>query len=125
MRNLKENSSNRRIDEQLVLSDEDKLKNLKAKLSDDLVRDLPDSSLSVLAATSINELTIARDVSITAINKVMSNRIPAADVENAKKRLEEELRYTSLSTNIKKLPLLLAGMPLFKMSSMTRRRREN
>ena len=48
-----------------------------------------------------DELTIARDLSITAINNVMSSRISANDVENAKKRVEEELKYTSLDNSLK------------------------
>ena len=72
------------------------------KLTDDVTKELPDSVLLELLLSTKDELTIARDLSITAINNVMSSRIPANDVENAKKRVEEELKYTSLDTLIKK-----------------------
>lgn len=81
--------------------EEEKLKNLKSKLSDTVAKDLSDSSLKILLSTSNDDLTIARDLSVTAINKVMSSRIPARNVENAKKEVEEELRYTSLGTGLK------------------------
>lgn len=81
--------------------EEEKLKNLKSKLSETVAKDLSDASLKTLLSTANDDLTIARDLSVTAINKVMSSRIPARSVENAKKEVEEELRYTSLGTGLK------------------------
>jgi len=96
------NSTQLSVEESVIKSSEgDKLKRLKGKLTDDLTKDLSDSVLTGLLTSSKDELTIARDLSITAINTVMSSRIPAKDVENAKKRLEEELKYTSLNTSLK------------------------
>ncbi len=85
----------------IKISEDEKLKRFKGKLTDDVTKNLPDSALTELLASSIDELTIARDLSITAINNVMSSRIPAQDVENAKKRVEEELKYTSLNSSLK------------------------
>ena len=64
------------------------------------MKDLSDSSLKAILSAG-DDLKIARDLSVTAINKVMSNRIPAQSVENAKKDVEEELRYTSLGADLK------------------------
>ena len=55
------------------------------KLTNDVTKELPDSVLLELLSSTKDELTIARDLSITAINNVMSSRISAKDVENAKK----------------------------------------
>ena len=71
------------------------------KLTNDVTKELPDSVLLELLMSTKDELTIARDLSITAINNVMSSRISANDVENAKKRVEEELKYTSLDNSLK------------------------
>ena len=85
-----------------IVPEDEKLKRFKVKLTNDVTKELPDSVLLELLLSTKDELTIARDLSITAINNVMSSRIPAHDVENAKKRVEEELKYTSLDTLIKK-----------------------
>jgi cyclic-di-AMP phosphodiesterase PgpH len=84
-----------------IVSEDEKLKRFKVKLSNDITNELPDSVLLELLLSTKDELTIARDLSITAINNVMNTRIPAHDVENAKKRVEEELKYTSLDTSLK------------------------
>lgn len=81
--------------------EENKLNSLKEKLSKPVVKELSDSTLKTLLSSSADDLQIARDLSVTAINKVMSNRIPARSVENAKKDVEEELRYTSLDEALK------------------------
>ena len=84
-----------------IVPEDEKLKRFKVKLSNDITNELPDSVLLELLLSTKDELTIARDLSITAINNVMNSRIPAHDVENAKKRVEEELKYTSLEPSLK------------------------
>ena len=87
--------------------EDNKLKSLKGKLSQSVVKDLSDSSLKAILSAAGDDLKIARDLSITAINKVMSNRIPAQSVENARKDVEEELRYTSLGADLKEATIEL------------------
>ena len=89
------------------LPESEKLKRLKMKLTNDLTKEFPDQVLADILLSSKDDLTIARDLSITAINNVMSSRIPAHDVENAKKRVEEELKYTSLDTPLKNATMQL------------------
>jgi cyclic-di-AMP phosphodiesterase PgpH len=84
-----------------IVPEEEKIKRIKVKLTNDVTKELPDSVLLELLMSTKDELTIARDLSITAINNVMSSRISANDVENAKKRVEEELKYTSLDNSLK------------------------
>jgi cyclic-di-AMP phosphodiesterase PgpH len=79
----------------------DKVVRLKAKLTDGVTKDLSDSVFSALVQSSSDELSIAKDLTVTAINNVMSKRIPADSVENVKKTVEEELRFTSLSGDLK------------------------
>ena len=84
-----------------IVPEDEKIKRFKVKLTNDVTKELPDSVLLELLLSTKDELTIARDLSITAINHVMSSRISANDVENAKKRVEEELKYTSLDNSLK------------------------
>ncbi|UAC47291.1 HD family phosphohydrolase [Bacillus aquiflavi] len=79
----------------------EKLKRLKAKLTENVAKDISDPVFLAILQASKDELSIAKDLTVTAINNMMSNRIPADEVENAKKRVEEELKYTSLSGNLK------------------------
>lgn len=74
---------------------------LKEKLTDDVTKDVSDSTFSNLMTSSKEELAIAKDLTITAINNVMKTSIPADEVENGKKRVEEELKYTSLSGGLR------------------------
>lgn len=79
----------------------EQLARLKNKMTENETKELSDSVFIALLKASDDELSIARDLTVTAINYVMSSRISQDDVENAKKRLEEELKYTSLSTEMK------------------------
>ncbi|WP_394233005.1 HD family phosphohydrolase [Niallia oryzisoli] len=89
------------LDEENPPSKDEKLKRVKDKLTADVTKDIPDSVLTSLVMSTRDELIIARDLSITAINMIMNNRIPTHEVENAKKKLEEELKYTDLNLELK------------------------
>ncbi|UII54917.1 HD family phosphohydrolase [Cytobacillus spongiae] len=82
-------------------SPSDMLTMLKGKLTENVTKEISDPVLSQLLQANKDELSIAKDLTVTAINNVMSTRIPADEVENAKKKLEEELKYTSLALNLK------------------------
>lgn len=88
-----------KITEPLAMSEQ--LSRLKGKLTISETKDLRDSVFQALLKSSKDELSIAKDLTVTAINNVMSTRISAENVENAKKRLEEELRFTSLNSELK------------------------
>lgn len=81
---------------------EDKLSMVKEKLTDDVTREVSDGVFLALLQAKEGELSIAKDLTVTAINKIMNNEIPAEQVENAKKRVEEELKFTSLNSDLKK-----------------------
>lgn len=87
---------------------EQQLESLKEKLTDDVIRDLSDVSLTALLKASQQELSIAKDIVVTAINQVMNTRIPASEVENAKRKVEEAIRYTSLRSELKNATIELA-----------------
>ncbi|MFE8695389.1 HD family phosphohydrolase [Cytobacillus sp. FJAT-53684] len=92
----------------------DKLSRMKEKLTEDVTKEISDQALLALVQASKNERSLAKDVTVTAINNVMSNRIPADEVENAKKRLEEELKYTSLNTNLKAAAIELGRYAVYQ-----------
>lgn len=79
-----------------------KITKLKAKLTEKVTKDLSNDVLSALIQADANELSNAKDLTVTAINNVMAKRISADEVENAKKRVEEELKYSTLSSNLKR-----------------------
>lgn len=79
----------------------EKVNMLKENLTEAIVNDLSASTLTALISHSQDDLQIAKDATVTAVQKVMSTRIPATEVENAKKKVEDELRYISLPQSLK------------------------
>lgn len=90
-----------------TLSLQERVDKLKDKLTENETRELSDQTfISLLQAPKI-DLRIAKDLTVTAINEEMRNDISAEEVENAKKRVEEQLRYSSLSTGLKSASIQL------------------
>ncbi|MBP3038908.1 hypothetical protein J9303_05225, partial [Bacillaceae bacterium Marseille-Q3522] len=79
----------------------EKVNRMKEKLTEDITDEISDNIFSALLQASNYDLNISKDLTVTAINNVMNSRIPADEVENAKKRVEEELSYTSLNSELK------------------------
>ncbi|GIN60419.1 cyclic-di-AMP phosphodiesterase PgpH [Robertmurraya siralis] len=79
----------------------EKIGMLKEHLTEDVANDVSDATFTALISASTADLSIAKDLTITAINNIMKNKIPADEIENAKKRVEDELRYTNLESNLK------------------------
>ncbi len=86
---------------------QEKTAKLKAKLTSTVSKDLSEQVFSSLVQASNDELAIAKDLTVTAINNVMTKRISADEVENAKKRVEEELKYSTLNDSLKKAAIEL------------------
>lgn len=85
----------------LQLTTSEKVDILESKLPTDLTERISVSVLSSLLKATPDQLSRAKDAIITAVNTIMNTRIPASEVENAKNKVEEELRYTSLDTSLK------------------------
>lgn len=79
----------------------EKVTMLKSKLTPTVSKDLSEQVFSALVQANNEELSIAKDLTVTAINNVMTKRISADEVENAKKRVEEEVKYSALSENMR------------------------
>ena len=80
---------------------DEKLARVKAMLTPEVTDAVSSQSFAAMLQASPDELSIAGDLTVTAVNNVMGNRIPADGVENAKKRVEEELKYTSINSGLK------------------------
>ncbi|WNF21763.1 HD family phosphohydrolase [Mesobacillus jeotgali] len=83
-------------------SNEEKLAMLKTKLTENETKSLSDEVFIALLQAPKEELLVAKDLTVTAINNTMKHSVPADEVENAKLNVEEELKYTSLSSSLKK-----------------------
>ncbi|MEH7111967.1 HD family phosphohydrolase [Neobacillus niacini] len=103
---IKDEAKNQNVNDEAPLpliepTVEDKVTLLKGKLTDRVIKDLSERVFTALVQASNDELSIAKDLTVTAINHVMNKRISADDVENAKKSLEEELKFTTLNGDLK------------------------
>lgn len=83
------------------LSTEEKIDLLKEKLTKEVTDDLSDATLEALVTSSKTDLSLAKDAVVTAVNKIMTNRIPASEVENSKNQVEDELSFTILPEKLK------------------------
>jgi cyclic-di-AMP phosphodiesterase PgpH len=81
---------------------------LQEKLTDEINKEIEASVFLALVTADEEELKITKDLTITAVKTVMSSRISASNVENAKKQVEEELRYTSIDSEMKTAAISLA-----------------
>lgn len=81
---------------------------LKEKLTKSVVNDLSNNTLEALVNNSKPDLVTARDAAVTAINNVMSHEISSSEVENARKKVEEELRFVSIPETLKNATIELA-----------------
>ncbi|WP_309240442.1 MULTISPECIES: HD family phosphohydrolase [unclassified Caldibacillus] len=84
-----------------VPSENERLEWLKEKLTNTVNNDLSETTLKALVNHTKTDLSIAKDAAVTAVNKVMTERISANEVENAKKKVEDQIRYISLPQDLK------------------------
>ncbi|ALC89899.1 hypothetical protein AM500_09000 [Bacillus sp. FJAT-18017] len=85
----------------------EKVKMLKEKLTQSVVEDLPEEVFTGLVSANNGQLSIAKDLTMTAINNAMEQPIPADEVENAKKKVEEELNFSTLDAGLKRASIQL------------------
>lgn len=89
-----------------------KIEMYKNKLSNDIATEISTSTYMNLLNASKIDLELARDITVTAIHTTMSNRIPSDEVENAKKKVEEELRLSSISNQLKAASIELGRLAI-------------
>jgi putative nucleotidyltransferase with HDIG domain len=88
--------SNVPIDEKIAL--------LNEKLPDEvqLHKELSEDALGSLILATPDQRVLARDNAVTAVNNIMSQRIETQEVDAARERVNQELRYINVSTNLKR-----------------------
>jgi cyclic-di-AMP phosphodiesterase PgpH len=97
----KETNEKADITEVQTLSIPERVEILKEKLTDNETKELSNLTFVALVQAKKGELTIAKDITITAINEVMSERIPASNVGVTKNLIEEQIKSSSLNSSLK------------------------
>jgi cyclic-di-AMP phosphodiesterase PgpH len=97
----KETNEKADITESQTLSIPERVEILKEKLTDNETKELTNLTFIALVQAKKGELTIAKDITITAINEVMSEKIPASNVGIAKNQIEEQIKSSSLNSSLK------------------------
>ncbi|MBC6974511.1 HD family phosphohydrolase [Bacillus sp. Xin] len=88
-------------DEQKKVSAAERLEKLKKKLPTDLTKSLSDSVLLQLVNAEPDQLTLARDAVVTAINNIMSTHIKMNEENDAKERFVNEIRNVNVNSDLK------------------------
>ncbi|MBD7935811.1 MULTISPECIES: HD family phosphohydrolase [Cytobacillus] len=97
-----------------LVSLDEKLERTKSQLTEEVTKEISDTVLITLLEASPNQLSIAKDVTITEINHVMQQRIPADGVENAKKRVQDQISLTSLNNTLKTAMIELGRYAIYQ-----------
>ncbi|MDM5190015.1 HD family phosphohydrolase [Bacillus sp. DX4.1] len=88
-------------DEQKKISAADRLEKLKKKLPTDLTKSLSDSVLLNFVNAEPDQLTLARDAAVTAINSIMTSHIKMDEENDARERFVTEIRNVNVSSDLK------------------------
>lgn len=87
--------------EQPDVSEQEQLQKLKKKLPAELVKSLSDQVLLSLLNAPEDQLSVARESTITAVNYSMSDQIDMNEADRAKEHIAEELQSVSVSGGLK------------------------
>jgi putative nucleotidyltransferase with HDIG domain len=79
---------------------EEQIDLLKERLSDDLIRNVSKQSLKTLFAAPSSELSVAKEMTGTAVNDVMASHITWSDLQEAKNSVNEKIPETSLPAEL-------------------------
>ncbi|MEC2076518.1 HD family phosphohydrolase [Metabacillus fastidiosus] len=83
-------------------TEEAKLKSLQKKLTSSINERIPEDVFETLLAAKNDELKMAKDAVVTAVNNIMSKEIPIVQLTEAKNQVHEELQYAPLRQDILK-----------------------
>ncbi|WP_429991677.1 HD family phosphohydrolase [Metabacillus fastidiosus] len=83
-------------------TEEAKLKSLQKKLTSSINERIPENVFDTLLAAKNDELKMAKDAVVTAVNNIMSKEIPIVQLTEAKNQVHEELQYAPLRQDILK-----------------------
>ncbi|PGT82896.1 MULTISPECIES: HD family phosphohydrolase [Bacillaceae] len=86
----------------------EKVEKIRGKLTESINKKIPANTFVSLVETSEDELELAKDAVVTAVNNIMSKEIPIVQLTEAKKQVEDELQYTSLRPEVSESATTLA-----------------
>jgi len=86
----------------------EKLQKLKEKLPGDLYTHMSETQWSSLLTAKPSDLQLAKEATVTAVNKIMSERITLQDLDYAKMRVDHELKYVIVKNELKDAIVQLA-----------------
>ncbi len=83
---------------------DEKISMLNQTLPDEvrIHKELSRDSLAALILTTPEKRVVARDNAVTAVNTIMSERIEIHDIDEAREKVNTELRYVNVNTEMKK-----------------------
>ncbi|WP_412758899.1 HD family phosphohydrolase [Metabacillus fastidiosus] len=97
-----ESNSNEKGKNKTLPIEEAKLKSLQKKLTSSINERIPENVFETLLAAKNDELKMAKDAVVTAVNNIMSKEIPIVQLTEAKNQVHEELQYAPLRQDILK-----------------------
>ncbi|MFX3623789.1 MAG: HD family phosphohydrolase [Ectobacillus sp.] len=89
------------------LSPQEQLDKLKKKLPKDLIKSLSDQGLLQLLNAPLEQLIIAEESTVTAVNNLMGGYIKIDEADEAKKNIANELRYANVEDGLKEVIIAL------------------
>ncbi|CAM4133646.1 membrane protein [Bacillus manliponensis] len=109
-------------------SSAERLEKLKKKLPGDLTRSLSDEVLLEFLNATPEQLDIAKNSTVTAINNLMSEHIKMNEEQEAEERLAEELRNVNVSNGLREAIIALGQYAIvpnyFYDSNATKERKQ-
>lgn len=113
---------------QKTLSTTERLDKLKKKLPTDLTKSLSDQVLLQFLNATEDQLLVARESTVTAVNNLMSYQIKMNEVDQFKDRITNELKNVSVSNELKQAITALGQYAIvpnyFYDSSATKERKQ-
>lgn len=87
-------------DKSTTFTPEEMVKRLQDKLTPSINEKISKETFLPLVSTTDDELELAKDAVVTAVNNIMSKEIPIVQLTEAKKQVVEELQYAPLRTDV-------------------------
>ncbi len=89
------------------LSISEQLDMLKKKLPNDLTKSLSDTVLLELLNATPEQLVVARESTVTAVNNIMSTNIKINEIDEFKQQIQNELSYANVNGDVKDAIIVL------------------
>ena len=90
------------------LSSDEKVERLQEKLTPSINKKISKETFLPLVSTTDEELELAKDAVVTAVNNIMNKEIPIVQLTEAKEQVVEELQYAPLRTEVLQSAIELA-----------------